>query len=280
MYALGVRHVIGHPVIHLISHEDTLPFDVANAPAIIYDLTSAAGTVPAREALSSALKAVEDEAFPSSSPVTAAFDVGRLEYLRQSLEARPADVNGAILNAIQTLDHRLASIEQMLPSTPREPAKGPEFSRRIFVVHGHDTGLKNELARFLEKLDFEPVILHEQPDRGKTIFGKLDSEMRDVGFAIVILTPDDVGALVTERETLRERARQNVVFEHGLFAGYLSPHRVCAIQRGHVELPSDLHGLVYKTIPLDGGVASIALELANELKAAGYIVDANRLLTV
>ena len=63
-----------------------------------------------------------------------------------------------------------------------------EYSRRIFIVHGHDGELKNELARLLEHLDFEPIILHEQPDKGQTIFEKLNGELSDVGFAFVILT--------------------------------------------------------------------------------------------
>ena len=32
---------------------------------------------------------------------------------------------------------------------------------KIFIVHGHDNGLKNEVARFLEKLKLTPIILHE-----------------------------------------------------------------------------------------------------------------------
>ncbi len=150
----------------------------------------------------------------------------------------------------------------------------------MFIVHGHDAVLKNELARLLEKLDFVPIILHEQPDRGQTIIQKLGREITDVGFAFVVLTPDDVGAVATDPSSLKPRARQNVVFEHGLFSGQLSQSRVCAIRRGDVEIPSDLHGVVYKTVPVGGSVASIALEVVNELKAAGYVVDANRLLSL
>lgn len=155
-----------------------------------------------------------------------------------------------------------------------------EYSRRVFIVHGHDGELKNELARLLERLDFEPIILHEQPDRGQTIFAKLNGEMSDVGFAFVILTPDDLGAIVSEKENLKPRARQNVIFEHGLFSGFLRPDRVCAIRRGDVEIPSDLHGVLYKTIPVSNSIRSIALEIANELRAAGYVIDANKLLTI
>jgi len=151
------------------------------------------------------------------------------------------------------------------------------FSRRIFIIHGHDGELKNEIARLLERLDFIPVILHEQADRGQTIFLKLSNEMADIGFAFVLLTPDDVGALKQNIESLQPRARQNVVYEHGLFTGHLGQDRVCAICKGDIEIPSDLHGILYKKIPVGSGAWSIALDIIQELRAAGYEVDANKL---
>ncbi len=155
----------------------------------------------------------------------------------------------------------------------------PVFSSRVFIVHGHDAALRNELARLLEKLDLQPIILHEEPDRGQTIIEKLGREINDVGFAFVLLTPDDVGAVATEPTALRHRARQNVVFEHGLLVGRFSHSRVCAIRREDVEMPSDLHGIVYKTVPVGGRIDAIAFEIVKELKAAGYTIDANRLLS-
>lgn len=152
----------------------------------------------------------------------------------------------------------------------------PAYSKRIFIVHGHDVGLRNELARLLERLQLTPVILHEQVDRGRTIFGKLNDELSDVGFAFVLLTPDDVGAAQAQKRKVLSRARQNVVFEHGWLVGRLGPDRVCAIVKGDVELPSDLHGIVYKHVPPSRGLDSVALDLVRELKAAGYDVDANR----
>jgi predicted nucleotide-binding protein len=152
----------------------------------------------------------------------------------------------------------------------------PAYSTRIFIVHGHDVAMKNELARLLERLELTPVILHEQVDRGRTIFGKLNEELSDVGFGFVLLTPDDFGAAQSQKRKVLSRARQNVVFEHGWLVGRLGPERVCAIVKGDVELPSDLHGIVYKHVPLSRGLDSVALELVRELKAAGYDVDANR----
>ena len=68
-----------------------------------------------------------------------------------------------------------------------------------------------------------------------------------------------------------------MIFEHGLLIGALGAERVCAIVKHDVEIPSDIHGVLYKHIPLTGGFESIAMDILRELRSAGYEVDANRL---
>jgi predicted nucleotide-binding protein len=145
-------------------------------------------------------------------------------------------------------------------------------SRDVFLVHGHDETVKETVARFLEKLDLNPVILHERPNQGKTVIEKFEAHS-DVGFAVVLLTPDDVGALASSPEKLNSRARQNVILELGYFIGKLSRARVCALYREGVEIPSDIHGVLY--VPYDEG-GGWRLKLANEIRAAGISVDMNR----
>lgn len=135
----------------------------------------------------------------------------------------------------------------------------------VFVVHGHDDALKSEVARFLERLGFEAVILHEQANRGKTVIEKLSSEIDRVKFGIVLYTADDT------TESGAKRARQNVVFEHGFLVGRLGRECVCVIMDDNVEKPSDSDGLVY--IPR----ANWKYALADEMKAAGLSVDKNQL---
>lgn len=150
---------------------------------------------------------------------------------------------------------------------------GP-FSRRVFVVHGRDEGKREAVARFLTQLNMEPIILHEQPSKGQTLIEKIEHNS-DVGFAVVLLTADDLGCLKGNINDLKPRARQNVVFELGYFFGLLGRKRVCALYESGVERPSDIEGVVY--IPLDdhGGWKTT---LAKELKAAGFEIDAARLL--
>ncbi len=120
------------------------------------------------------------------------------------------------------------------------------------------------------QLGFEPVILHEQPNKGRTIITKFREEAADVGFAVVLMTPDDHGG--KQSADTRPRARQNVVFELGFFIGALGAERVAALVKGDVERPSDFDGVVY--ISLDQGHWKI--DLAKELKAAGFDVDFNK----
>jgi predicted nucleotide-binding protein len=138
----------------------------------------------------------------------------------------------------------------------------------VFLVHGHDDGAKESTARFLEKLGITAVILHEQPNLGKTLIEKLEHYGK-VPFAVVLLTPDDEGR-AKDAPTLNPRARQNVVLELGYFVGHLGRMHVCALYKGGVELPSDYDGVVW--IDMDG---EWRVPLARELRAAGFTVDMN-----
>jgi len=144
-------------------------------------------------------------------------------------------------------------------------------TRRVFVVHGHDEAAKEAVARFLSKLDLEPVILHEQPNQGRTIIEKFEGHA-DVDFAVVLLTPDDIGHPAGSPGDAKPRARQNVVFELGYFVGRLGRSRVCALHKGTVEILSDYDGVIYVSMDDPQGWR---LLLAREIKAAGIDVDLN-----
>jgi hypothetical protein len=148
-------------------------------------------------------------------------------------------------------------------------------TRRIFLVHGHDERALQEVARFLEKLAQEVVVLREQPNCGRTLIEKFE-DYADVGFAVVLLTNDDRGGKSSDPfESQNARARQNVVFELGYFIGRLGRNRVCALYRAGVEIPSDYSGVLYQQLDEKG---AWRLELARELKAAGMSVDMNNAL--
>ena len=140
---------------------------------------------------------------------------------------------------------------------------------KVFIVHGHDNTLKQEVARIIEKQGLEAVILSEQANGGKTIIEKIE-ENSDVGAAICLFTGDDyVRAKDATSENLR--ARQNVVFEAGYFMGKLGRGNVILIASPDIEIPSDLQGVVYTNKDM------WQTDVLRELKAIGYNVDFNKL---
>ena len=102
-------------------------------------------------------------------------------------------------------------------------------------------------ARFIEKLGLELIVLHEQPNKGRTIIEKFQ-DYSNVSYAVVLLTPDDRGGVASSKlEEQQPRARQNVIFELGYFIGKLSRKRVCALYIDGVEIPSDYSGVLFIT---------------------------------
>ena len=182
-------------------------------------------------------------------------------------------VRGVLLKALELLKSALADDSFGELREMHAQSKSPSLSNRVFVVHGHDESLKNEVERFLHEVGLQPVVLHRQPDQGQTVIEKFEQH-GDVGYAIVLLTPDDVAYSVSQRElpeaqrTIELRARPNVLFEFGYFVGRLGRPRVCCLYKGSVTIPSDLNGLVYKSVT--DSFESQAFALVRELKAAGY----------
>lgn len=150
----------------------------------------------------------------------------------------------------------------------KEMNENKRRGNKVFIVHGHDNGLKEEVARFVEKLGLEVIILHEQPNNGNTIIEKFEKFADEIGYAIILYTPCDKGFSNKDREKkIKDRARQNVVFEHGYFIGKLERKYVVAIKKDSVEEPSDLSGIIYLSYDEKGAWKN---ELIKEMNNAGF----------
>lgn len=196
---------------------------------------------------------------------------GRQDELKEFKE----DVGSKIENLrrlVAKIDLLKTDVEEKQLRTEIDSTTGTNL-QDVFVVHGHNNEIKIDVARTLEKLGLNPIILHEQPNNGKTIIEKFET-YANVGFAIVLLTDDDEGKGKKETD-LKLRARQNVILELGYFIGRLGRNRVCPLYSKGVELPTDISGVLY--IEIDQG-DTWKIRMVKELKAAGYDVDANKIL--
>jgi hypothetical protein len=198
-------------------------------------------------------------------------DIGELrEGINQRKERSIAVLEQAVRGLEEELpsaDHSVIGEEFEPPSTTVQPKNA------VFVVHGHDEAALQAVARFLEHLGLPAIILREQPDSGRTIIEKFEDYADQVGFAVVLLTPDDIAGTAGAAGSAT-RARQNVIFELGYFSGKLGRGRACLLRKGDVEIPSDLYGVIYKDFDPGEGWK---LQLVKELKAAQLDFDANRM---
>jgi len=176
-----------------------------------------------------------------------------------------------------------------LPKEEETPKKRvAQLSNKVFIVHGRDHKPLKELKAMLTRFGLNPIVLHEKASGSRTIVEKLE-KYSDVGYTFVILTPDDVGGDMGSLDAIlsypgfppdyedifeepnplmKRRARQNVILEFGYFIGKLNRDRVCCLHKGDVELPSDMHGIVY--VPFKDSVKEARDMIIEELTEAGY----------
>jgi predicted nucleotide-binding protein len=210
-----------------------------------------------------------------------------LEYRRAAGPSRGGYTETEVLQTLhEDVDTQIAKLQSIVERLDLYPEAVPTVAApgesvgsgnrsKVFVVHGHDEGALQAMARFLETIGLQAIILREQPDQGLTIIEKFEACASEVGFAVALLTPDDLGGPVAASEQA-VRARQNVIFELGYFAGSLGRGRACLLRKGNVEIPSDLFGVIYTDF--DHPAEGWKVKLARELKAAGFKFDADKVL--
>ena len=209
--------------------------------------------------------------FGKSSPLFETYKKGDSVHVigngSDKFESAQGFILGSLSAAVDTLEFE--------PKVEEDGKRTFEKNNRVFVVHGHNEKLKNQLEIFLIEIGLEPVVLHRKPDEGLTIIEKFE-KYSDVGYAFILLTPDDVSYSASEANMLDSdrkkemRARPNVIFEFGYFVGKLGRKRVCCLYNEGVSLPTDVSGMIYKEI-IDN-VEEAAFAILKDLKAAGYNV--------
>lgn len=151
------------------------------------------------------------------------------------------------------------------------------MNKKVFVVYGHDINARTQLEAMLRRWDLEPIIIDQQLSSGNTIIEKLEAYTKEVGFGIVLATPDDIGYPKDKEIEKKFRVRQNVVLELGMLLSLIGRSRVAILlsQSENMERPSDIDGLIY--IPFKDNVEEAKLSLAKEMNSNGYTISVDKL---
>lgn len=209
---------------------------------------------------------------------------GVLSIYERGLGEKISELRSEIQSKIRILESIMERLE-LIPLAAGNSSGGedekktqeglPVKTKKVFIVHGRDEISKTNLEVFLREIGLEPIVLHRQADIGQTVIEKFEANS-DVGFAFVLLTPDEIAYLTTQDslpddERNKElRARPNVMFEFGYFVGKLGRSKVCCLYTGDVVIPSDLNGLIYKKY--SSSIDEVAYSILKDLKATGYDV--------
>lgn len=174
------------------------------------------------------------------------------------------EVVEAVILDIGTL---LNCLKSALPDS--EPAQKMN-NQKVFIVHGHDEKLLQEIELLIRRIGLQPIIIKNESSSGRTIIEQIE-HYTDVGFGIVLYTCCDEGRAKGDA-SFQDRARQNVIFEHGFLCAKLSRNRVVALIDAGIEVPSDLAGVVY----ISHNDPNWRNQIMREMKEAGMEFDSTK----
>jgi len=222
------------------------------------------------------LREYEDQ---QHSPYDGAFD----ETIPQFIKTEKKIIQ-RLITKLEAIRDGLQYMEEPQPAQvtfPRPDILPQKDVPKVFLVHGRDVPAAHSVARVLDKIGLNPIILKEQAHAGRTIIQKFQ-EHADVHFAVILLTADDVGGLREDYESdsksLKSRARQNVILELGYFLGLFRGKNFCLLLEKDVELPSDLDGLGWHRFDPNG--TEWIARLGKELQAGQIQIDMQALMAL
>ncbi|HED38486.1 MAG TPA: hypothetical protein ENI76_09640 [Ignavibacteria bacterium] len=186
----------------------------------------------------------------------------RLKTIKQRIESKTNELESLLLKA-----DLIPSNFETLPITNTKNAM--KVNPIVFIIHGHDEEMKKSVQVFLNRARLDDIVLHERPDKNRTVIEKLIEEGASADFVIALLSPDDIQSDGTIR------ARQNVILEIGYFIGRLGREKVKILRRENTDIPSDLHGILYENFDKDG---AWRIKLAKEMIAVGISIDIDNVI--
>ncbi len=171
------------------------------------------------------------------------------------------------------------ALDNLRPEDLNKDHQSPVENKQIFIVHGHDSESRDQLELVLRRLGLEPYILMNTSGGGRTIIESLEGQIgqhHSSSFGIILMTPDDMGYAQKDGAEKREpRARQNVILETGMLLSSLTRKRIALIVKGHVEIPSDLGGLI--RLGFNEHIREIVPKLCSRLGESGFDLDPEKI---
>nr|WP_295890663.1 hypothetical protein [uncultured Devosia sp.] len=142
-YEIGIRHVVGLPVIHMHREDQKIPFDVSLFRSLPFELSEPKHLKAARAGLRELLTAALDENHKVENPVTKAR--GQVAFEQN---ATPADV--ILRDQVSTLTAAVSSVEERLSRMMHDPLGldivAPKQDRARYYHHGRLIPYRNEVA--------------------------------------------------------------------------------------------------------------------------------------
>lgn len=154
-----------------------------------------------------------------------------------------------------------AQLDEPAPPPPIAPvlAKGPARpqvrqtkNNTIFVVHGRDHKLNEDMFSFLRALDLNAVefsqAIAETAGANPNITKIVKGALKRAQGVLVMFSPDEEARLKTKFRTPRDnkalegQSRLNVIFEAGIALG-AHPEKTLLVEVGHVRNISDIAGM-------------------------------------
>jgi hypothetical protein len=140
----------------------------------------------------------------------------------------------------------------------------PELRLKAFIAHGGETPALDKLKSFLSALGVDPIVVEEQPSRGRSVGENVDYYARQCDCAVILATKGDI-----DGKTGSFIPRGNVLIEIGKAQELFKDRIVYLIQAG-VNIPTDISEKVrgrFTTSCMDDAF----IKVANELKEFGII---------
>lgn len=141
---------------------------------------------------------------------------------------------------------------------------------KVFIVYGHDKEAKDELIDMVQGWGLTPLTIDKRPSNGRTIIEQLEHYIPEANYAIVLVTPDDLGCKDDGKKDYKHRARQNVILELGMLLMKLDRSRVTVLIKEckDFEKPSDIDGVLYKEYKTS--IFEKESSIKKELQSLGY----------